>query len=120
MAVGVPETEVFAAADRVLARGERPTVERVRAELQSAAIVVMPSVRTREGNQDGIPVALMEAMASGAAVISTTVSGIPELIEHERDGLLVPPGDPLALADAIERLPFFWGVGMWCLVRRPV
>lgn len=78
--------------------------ERVRAELQSAAIVVMPSVRTREGNQDGIPVALMEAMASGAAVISTTVSGIPELIEHERDGLLVPPGDALALADAIERL----------------
>jgi colanic acid/amylovoran biosynthesis glycosyltransferase len=78
--------------------------ERVRAELQSAAIVVMPSVRTREGNQDGIPVALMEAMASGAAVISTTVSGIPELIEHERDGLLVAPDDPLALADAIQRL----------------
>ena len=43
-------------------------------------------------------------MASGVPVVSTPVSGIPELIDSGRDGLLVPPGDPQALADALERL----------------
>lgn len=83
--------------------GARPQ-EDVRAMLARVAIFVMPSVTTPEGNQDGIPVALMEAMASGAAVIGTTVSGLPELIEHEVNGLLVPPNDAGALAEAIARL----------------
>ncbi|MCK7593988.1 glycosyltransferase family 4 protein [Pseudomarimonas salicorniae] len=78
--------------------------ERVREMLSRVAIFVMPSVLTPEGNQDGIPVALMEAMASGAAVIGTTVSGLPELITHEVDGLLVPPDNAGALAEAIARL----------------
>jgi len=46
----------------------------------------------------------MEAMASGAPVVSTRVSGIPELIEDEREGLLVPPRDSQALAAALGRL----------------
>jgi glycosyltransferase involved in cell wall biosynthesis len=46
----------------------------------------------------------MEAMAAGLPVVSTTVSGIGELVEHDRTGLLVPPEDPAALADAILRL----------------
>ena len=83
--------------------GARPQ-EDVRAMLGRVAIFVMPSVTTPEGNQDGIPVALMEAMASGAAVVGTTVSGLPELIEHEVSGLLVPPNDAAALAEAIARL----------------
>jgi glycosyltransferase involved in cell wall biosynthesis len=53
---------------------------------------------------DGIPVALMEAMATELPVVSTRVSGIPELVEHERTGLLVPEKDARALADALMRL----------------
>ena len=56
------------------------------------------------GDMDGIPVALMESMAAGIPVISTTVSAIPELLEHETSGLVVPPADPQALADAIDGL----------------
>jgi colanic acid/amylovoran biosynthesis glycosyltransferase len=78
--------------------------EEVRAMLQSASLFVLPSVVTSRGDRDGIPVALMEAMASGTPVISTRVSGIPELIEHDVTGLLATPGDAASLADAIERL----------------
>jgi glycosyltransferase involved in cell wall biosynthesis len=46
----------------------------------------------------------MEAMAAGLPVVSTAVSGVPELIRHERDGLLVPEKDDEALADALARL----------------
>jgi glycosyltransferase involved in cell wall biosynthesis len=53
---------------------------------------------------DGIPNVLVEAMAVGLPVVSTTVAGVPELVEHERTGLLVPERDPGALASAMERL----------------
>lgn len=66
-------------------------------------IYVHPSIETPSGEREGIPVALMEAMAAGVPVISTTTGGIPELVV-DGTGILVPPGDPLALADAIERL----------------
>lgn len=56
------------------------------------------------GDMDGIPVALLESLAAGIPVVSTTVSAIPELIENETSGLIVPPADPQALADAISRL----------------
>jgi glycosyltransferase involved in cell wall biosynthesis len=56
------------------------------------------------GDMDGIPVALMESMAAGVPVISTTVSAIPELIENEVSGLIVAPADPEALASAIGRM----------------
>jgi glycosyltransferase involved in cell wall biosynthesis len=76
----------------------------VREILSSAEIFVLPSVRTADGNQDGIPVALMEAMALGLPVLSTWVSGIPELIINEDSGLLVPPASASALAEGMERL----------------
>jgi glycosyltransferase involved in cell wall biosynthesis len=53
---------------------------------------------------EGIPVVLMEAMAMELPCVATWVTGIPELIDNGVDGLLVPPADPVALADAVERL----------------
>ena len=76
----------------------------VRAALSAATIFALPSLIAPSGDRDGIPVSLMEAMAAGAPVVSTRVSGIPELIEDEREGLLVAPQDPRALADALARL----------------
>ena len=57
-----------------------------------------------DGDRDGIPNVLLESMAMGVPVVATTVSAIPELIENEQTGLLVPPGDPLKMAEAMSRL----------------
>lgn len=72
--------------------------------MADADVFVLPSVVTPEGRREGIPVVLMEAMSTGLAVVSTRTSGIPELVHDSRDGLLVAPRDPAALADAIRRL----------------
>jgi glycosyltransferase involved in cell wall biosynthesis len=53
---------------------------------------------------EGVPVVLMEAMASGLPVVTTRVMGIPELVEHSISGELVPPGRPDALAAALRRM----------------
>jgi len=80
------------------------THDRVRLAYQRASIFALPCVITPDGDRDGIPNVLLEAMGSGIPVVSTPVSGIPELIESERDGLLVPPHNPPMLAGALERL----------------
>jgi len=67
-------------------------------------IFVLPCVEAPGGDKDGIPVVLMEAGATGLPLISTPVSGIPELIHDNQTGLLAVPGDPRMLADAIMRL----------------
>ncbi len=72
--------------------------------LGGADLAVCPSVPTSRGDREGIPVALMEAMATCLAVVASDISGIPELVDDGETGLLVPPGDPRALADAIARL----------------
>jgi glycosyltransferase involved in cell wall biosynthesis len=76
----------------------------VRALLAAADVFALPCIIAPDGDRDGIPVSLMEAMAAELPVVSTTISGIPELVEHDRTGLLVPPGDTTALAAALERL----------------
>lgn len=76
---------------------------RTLALLDHAAIFVLPSVTAEDGDMEGIPVSLMEAMARGLIVVSTFHSGIPELIENGVNGFLVPERDVDALADAIEQ-----------------
>lgn len=66
--------------------------------LASSKIFVMPS------RWEGLPIALLEAMAAGKPVIASRVGGIPELIEHNRNGWLIPPEDVAALVQAIETL----------------
>ncbi|HSD19711.1 MAG TPA: glycosyltransferase family 4 protein [Anaeromyxobacter sp.] len=83
--------------------GAQPQDE-VRKLLATADVVVHPSVVTRTGMMDGIPVALMEAMAMACPVVSTRVSGIPELVHDGKTGLVVEQRDAAALADAIQRL----------------
>ncbi len=77
---------------------------RVRAWLERATLFVLPSVRDRSGKMEGIPVALMEAMAMGIATVASDLSGVPELVRHDETGLLVPPADAGALAAALEHL----------------
>jgi glycosyltransferase involved in cell wall biosynthesis len=72
-------------------------------EYRRAGVLCMPC-RLLEHDRDGIPNVLVEAMAAGAPVVATPVSGIPELVEDGVNGLLVPPEDPSALADALVRL----------------
>jgi glycosyltransferase involved in cell wall biosynthesis len=95
--------ELHGLADRVVLAG-RMTSDAVAAELAAADVLVTPSVPTRSGKREGIPVVLMEAMASGLPVVASRLSGIPELVTDGVDGLLVPPADAVALADALERL----------------
>lgn len=78
--------------------------DRVRGWLAEADAMVLPSIVGMDNQQEGIPVALMEGLATGLPVVATRLSGIPELIEHEHTGLLVPEKDAQALAGAIQRL----------------
>jgi len=76
----------------------------VREELARADIFILPSVISADGDKEGIPVSLMEAMAAGVPVVSTFHSGIPELIEHGVSGLLAPERDWMALGEQIAIL----------------
>jgi glycosyltransferase involved in cell wall biosynthesis len=78
--------------------------DRLRDLISSYCVLVAPSVYSHDGERDGIPIVLLEAMCLGTAVIATRISGIPELVTHSEDGLLVPERDENALADAIEQL----------------
>jgi colanic acid/amylovoran biosynthesis glycosyltransferase len=72
--------------------------------LDKSDMFVLPCITADNGDRDGIPVVLMEAMAMEIPTVSTCVSGIPELIEDGQSGLLVREKDAVALADAIQRL----------------
>lgn len=83
--------------DRVLFTGALGQAE-VREQYQAADIFVLPSFA------EGVPVVLMEAMAMGLPVVSTNITGIPELIDHGRSGLLATPGDVDDLVRQLQRL----------------
>jgi len=70
-------------------------------EFDEAECFLLPCIVAKSGDRDGIPVVLMEAMAMKTPPLSTTVSGIPELIDHEENGLLVEPRNSDEIAEAL-------------------
>ncbi|MEO0913564.1 MAG: glycosyltransferase family 4 protein, partial [Pseudomonadota bacterium] len=91
------EAEAGPLGDRVTFLGYRSQAE-VAEALAEVDLLVLPSFA------EGVPVVLMEAMAAGLPVISSRVAGIPELVEDGVSGLLLPPGDAAALAEALRAL----------------
>jgi colanic acid/amylovoran biosynthesis glycosyltransferase len=87
----------------VFFRGAKPFATVMEA-YRAADVFVLPCVVARDGRRDVTPNAVIEAMAMKLPVISTPIAGLVEIVEHGRSGLLIPPEDPVALADEIERL----------------
>lgn len=90
--------------DHVVVTGEAITQEALPAFMHQGDIYALPCVWAADGDVDGLPQMLMEAMACGLPAVSTRLVGIPDLIEDERSGLLVQPGHVEQLANALERL----------------
>ena len=72
--------------------------------MAGADVVTLQSIMTPSGMSEGVPVALMEAMAAERPVVATALRAIPELVEDGVTGLLVPECDAAALAEALQRL----------------
>jgi len=77
--------------------------DQVRELLERADLFVLPSAVATDGQMDGLPVAAIEALACGLPVVSTELSGIPELVTDGVSGFLAKPGDACSLAGALER-----------------
>jgi len=78
--------------------------EKLIRKIATAHVFALASAPTPEGKREGIPVVLMEAMASGLPVVATRLSGIPELVEDGVSGCLVEPADAAGLAAALQGL----------------
>jgi glycosyltransferase involved in cell wall biosynthesis len=79
-------------------QGEVPDLYR------SADLFVLPAIVASDGNREGLPVSIVEALACGLPVVSTPVSGITEVVLHEHNGVLVPQRNPWELTDVLHRL----------------
>ena len=88
---------------RVVLHGVQPS-DRVGAEMRRASIFVQHSITAPDGDMEGLPVAILEAMASELPIVSTCHSGIPEAVEHGVTGYLVPEGDVNGMAEAMATL----------------
>jgi glycosyltransferase involved in cell wall biosynthesis len=80
------------------------SAEQVRAAYAEADVFVLACVIASDGDRDGLPNVLLEALACGVPTVATRVGALPELIEPEQTGLLAKPGDPQDLADQLERM----------------
>jgi glycosyltransferase involved in cell wall biosynthesis len=96
------QAETLGLAQRIDWRGALPQ-EKVLELYRGADLFVLPCRVASDGDRDGLPNVLVEAQSQGLCCISTGVSGVPELIDDEVTGILVPPDDPKALAGALER-----------------
>ncbi|MBW2292085.1 MAG: glycosyltransferase [Deltaproteobacteria bacterium] len=94
------QVEALRLSDRVTLTGPLPQQE-MRREVRGAAVLAAPCVVGKDGNRDGMPTTLLEAMALGTPCVSTDVTGIPEAVRHDETGLIVPQRDPKRLADAL-------------------
>ncbi len=97
------QAERLGLAERITWRGAQAQ-DAVIAAYRAADLFVLASRQDQDGDMDGLPNVLMEAQSQGLACLATDISAIPELIEPERTGLLVPPENPTALAAALRRL----------------
>ena len=95
--------------DCVVLTGAKPQTQ-LRRRLTAANVFVLPSVIDPDGGMDNLPTVIMEAMASGLPVVSTNISGIPEMVIENKTGFAVEPGEIVALADAIERVISDWSL----------
>ncbi|MEP7071272.1 MAG: glycosyltransferase family 4 protein [Verrucomicrobiota bacterium] len=76
----------------------------IRDRLRAASMFVLPARIDADGGMDNLPTVIMEAMAAGLPVVSTSVGGIPEMVIDRQNGILIPPDDPPAAAAAMIRL----------------
>lgn len=97
------QAAALGAGDRIRFLGWVPH-DRMPGLMAGTDVFLQPSATAPSGDEEGIPVALKEAMAAGVPVIATRHSGIPELVEHEESGLLVPERAASEIVRAIERL----------------
>lgn len=95
--------EELGVSENVVFHGNLPQKD-VIARLKAANVAALNSVPSRDGRREGIPVALMEAMAFALPVVSSRLSGIPELVDDGVTGFLTEPRDSAAIADALEKL----------------
>jgi glycosyltransferase involved in cell wall biosynthesis len=96
--------ELHGLADCVTITGQPVLQEDLQPLLCSATVFALPCVKDRDGDMDGLPQVLIEAMACGVPAVSTRLVGNPDLIRDDWNGLLVSPGDTTALASALERI----------------
>ncbi len=97
---------------RIKDRGLRKTVRllgpknqgEVLAEYRTSNVYVLPAIVGSDGNREGLPVSIVEALACGLPVVATPVTGIPEVVRDGENGLIVPCADAGKLAEALERL----------------
>jgi len=83
--------------------GARPQ-DQVLQAYKRATVFALPCIVGSDGNRDGLPTVLLEAMATGLPPVSTDLTGIPEIIDHNVNGLVVPPSDVAALVNGLARL----------------
>ncbi len=75
----------------------------MRRRLDETDLFVLPSLLARDGQMEGLPVALMESLACGVPTVASRISGIPEIIQDGSTGYLAEPGDAASLGEALSR-----------------